>query len=143
LDVAPRPAIGALPSDPASWFAIAGTEHNQGADLSYGGWGQDALQANVGDQTGTNGDRLLDWFGTYNVYYQCQAAQGASVVTKDSTNQIITFLQRLAESDGTFNPAKSGTSGFREAAIVFKGDARQNTRPPHPDDPTHFICPVQ
>ncbi len=140
LDVVPRPAMEPFATDPAPWFAYGGADNHQGADIVYGGWGQDALQANVADNGAIQGDRLLDWNGSYNVYYGCNGATQAPVVTRASSKQLITFLQQLAEGDGAFEPTNSKASGFREIGIVFDSNLRQNTRPAHPDAATHFTC---
>ena len=73
-----RPTPGVVPtSDPETWFQVAGGEasHNavvygqesfEGIDYLYGGWDQDTMQANEGDNGPKPGDRLLDWAGVYN-----------------------------------------------------------------------------
>jgi hypothetical protein len=52
----------------------------------------------------------------------------------------VTFLQDMSQGDGAFNVATSGTSGFRETAIVFSSDVKFNTNPVHLDTPGHFTC---
>ena len=80
-------------SDPETWFQLAGAEasHNgvvygqenfEGIDYIYGGWDQDSLQANEGDNGPVIGDRLLDWGGSYNGYYLCPATFGDWVTTR-------------------------------------------------------------
>ena len=86
LDVRPRTTAGVpglFPaSDPETWFQVAGGEASQKGvlynqdnfddiDYIYGGWDQDTLQANKGDNGPVIGDRLLDWGGSYNGYYLC------------------------------------------------------------------------
>jgi hypothetical protein len=77
LDVKPRPDRDSL-----EWFTYGNPESYDGIDYAYGGWGQDALQANVGDTGPVPGDRLLDWVGAYNVYYVCPGAYGERMIAR-------------------------------------------------------------
>jgi hypothetical protein len=54
---------------------------------------------------------------------------------------MIDFLQRLSDGDGGAQSAVRNSSGFRELAMVFSKEARQNAHPPHEDNPAHFTCP--
>jgi Ca2+-binding RTX toxin-like protein len=147
LDVRPRPAmtIGGkkpviFPADPLEWFAYAENEHYQGIDYIYGGWHQDAMQANVADEGPTIGDRLLDWVGAYNAYYLCPGLYGEYVNTRDLSPAIQAFLQQLSAADGARTPATTGTSGFNELGLVYTKDIKYNQRPVHYDNPGHFTC---
>jgi Ca2+-binding RTX toxin-like protein len=148
LDVRPRPQRTTgqgskrtvLPADPPEWFIYGEPDNYQAIDYMYGGWNQDAMQANVADTGPVPGDRLIDWVGAYNVYYLCPGLYGEWVITRGHSPHIIQFLQQLAEGDGAFSPATAGSSGFRELALVFPNDARFNSNPPHPDNPGHFTC---
>jgi Ca2+-binding RTX toxin-like protein len=147
LDVKPRTTRRNRPgnngnnrSDPPEWHTYAGLDNYQGFDLLYGGWDQDAMQANVGGPGLQPGDRLVDWVGSYNVYYTCPAAYGESVITRMKSPQLIAYLQLLAEADGALATMMNGTSGFRELAMVFPNESGQNSHPPHPDHPGHFVC---
>jgi len=148
LDVRPRPEMTATVKnktvvyerDPEEWFAYAEEDHYQGVDYVYGGWNQDAMQANIGDEGPVPGDRLLDWVGTYNVYYLCPGLYGEFVATRDHSPAIIDFLQQLALGDGAVETATEGSSGFRELAMVFADEGGQNAHPVHPDTPGHFVC---
>ena len=42
---------------------------------------------------------------------------------------------------GIYNAGTPGTSGYREVAIVYPGEANQNSGP-NPDNPAHFTCGV-
>jgi len=112
----------------------------QDIDYIYGGWDQDAMQANLGGPGPQEGDRLMDWSGGYNAYYVCPAAYGEFYITRDLSPNMILFLQRLAEGDGALTPGAAGTSGFNELAMVFPQDVAQNSHLPHPDHPAHFTC---
>ena len=136
LDVVPREG------DPETWRKYAGVENFQGVDIAYGGWGRDALQADVGSGGPVEGDRLLDWVGAYNVFYVCDGAYGAGVILRGHSPQVQALLQTLAEADGALTPAKAGTSGYQELAMVFAKDSSKNSHPPHPDHPGHFTCPA-
>ena len=57
-------------------------ENFEGIDYIYGGWDQDTLQANEGDNGPAIGDRLLDWGGSFNGYYLCPSTYGDWVSTR-------------------------------------------------------------
>ena len=152
LDVKPRPEMTVgkknqqmtLPPDLVEWFAFGEDANHQdnyeGIDYIYGGWGQDAMQADEGDHGPVPGDRLIDWVGAYNVYYVCPALYGGSLITRAHGPAIVEFLQQLAEGDGAIEPANQGSSGFDEVAIVFAKEANYNSHPVHDDNPGHFTC---
>ncbi|HEY3183270.1 MAG TPA: hypothetical protein VGJ77_10570 [Gaiellaceae bacterium] len=149
IDVRPRTpatAPGLPQADPPTWFQIAGKgiADFQGVDYIYGGWDQDAMQANEGDNGPNIGDRLLDWAGSFNVYYVCPGTYGDWISTRLLAPGMIDFLQNLSGGDGADAPTTSspapGSSGFRETAIVFNADIKNNTNPVHPDTPGHFTC---
>jgi hypothetical protein len=148
LDVVPRPEMTVsknkketvLPPDPKEWFAFGETENFQDVDYIYGGWDQDAMQADTADEGPVSGDRLLDWVGAYNAYYLCPGVYGEYVVTRDLSPGLQSFLQQLGLSDGAVTPTTSGASGFDEVAIVYTSDVGANSHPVHPDNPGHFTC---
>ena len=142
LDVKPRLAMPDLgkPADPADWFIYGMPDNFQGIDYIYGGWDQDAMQADNGGPGPQEGDRLIDWSGGYNAYYVCPAAYGEFYITRDLSPNMIAFLQKLAQGDGALSPATVGTSGFNELAMVYPQDVAQNSHLPHPDHPAHFTC---
>jgi Ca2+-binding RTX toxin-like protein len=152
LDIKPRPATisgngnndrgrpRTIPADTLEWFFYGEKDNFQNIDYIYGGWDQDAMQADVADTGPVPGDRLIDWVGAYNVYYLCPGLYGEYVITRDHSPHIVSFLQSLAAGDGAANTASGGSSGFNEIAIVFSKDIQQNSHPPHPDNPGHFTC---
>jgi len=145
LDVRPRTtasAPGLAQNDPPTWFQLAGPgiPDFEGRDYIYGGWDQDAMQADQAGNGPTVGDRLLDWAGVYNVYYVCASTYGDWIATRAIAPGVIGFLQGLSQGDGAFDTATAGTSGFRETAIVFNQEVKNNTNPIHPDTPGHFTC---
>ena len=148
LDVVPRQAeliyqgnqVIPMPADPLEWFVFAADDNYQDIDYLYGGWEQDALQADVGGPGPRAGDRMIDWAGAYNVYYLCAANYGERVITRSPSPGMIAFLQQLAEGDGAYQVAAEGSSGFDELAMVYTKDIRFNTNPIHPDHPGHFTC---
>ncbi|MDQ3176375.1 MAG: hypothetical protein M3Q72_02360 [Actinomycetota bacterium] len=155
LDVRPRSTAttaGLTPtSDPETWFQVAGKEasHNtvlydqenfEGFDYVYGGWDQDAMQANEADNGPIAGDRLLDWSGVYNAYYVCPPTYGDWVITRAVSPGMIAFLQSMSQGFGATETATRGESGFRETAIVFPNEHGKNANPIHPDTPAHFTC---
>ncbi|MBW3588220.1 MAG: hypothetical protein KY429_02250 [Actinobacteria bacterium] len=148
LDVNPRPTSTPTkpnkpptPADPPSWFIVAPVGDNyQGIDYLYGGFDQDALQADEGVNGPHPGDRLLDWVGAYNIYYVCPAVYGDYITTRDLSPGILQYLQDQALGDGALDPATPGSSGFRELALVYPKDAGVNNKPAHPETPGHFVC---
>jgi Ca2+-binding RTX toxin-like protein len=161
IDVLPRTSetAGTAADDPIAWFFFApddpdtldnpatpareGYDGYRGFDIVYGGWGQDAMQANEGDNGPVAGDRLVDWAGAYNVYYLCPSTYGEYVSTRQLSPSMVTYLQRQAEADGATDVAggpRGADSGFDELALVYQQDIKQNTNPVHPDSPGHFTC---
>ncbi|CAA9342204.1 MAG: Alkaline phosphatase, partial [uncultured Chloroflexia bacterium] len=143
LDVNPRA------TDPAEWklygnmdntASTPGFQGYAGIDYIYGGWDQDALQANLGNPGPVQGDRLMDWVGAYNVYYICSAAYGEYTITRSLAPGLAAFLQQMAGGDGATNTATATSSGFREVGLVFNNEAGKNSNPIHPDNPGHFTC---
>ena len=134
LDVKPRT------DDPATWHEFGGTDNYEGIDYIYGGWGSDALQADNGGPGQVEGDRLIDWSGAYNVYYVCPAAYGEGYITRIQAPSTRSFLQDLATGDGVVDVTTKGASGYRELALVFPNENRENSNPPHADNPGHFTC---
>jgi hypothetical protein len=101
------------------------------------------MQANEGDNGAVEGDRLVDWSGSYNAYYLCPASYGAYVSTRQLSPSLVTYLQQQAEADGASDVTvgtRSTGSGFDELALVYQKDVKQNTKPAHPDTPAHFTC---
>ena len=138
LDVRPRPTI-----DPPERFLVAveGDTYD-GIDHIYGGWGRDVMQADEGDNGPVQGDRLIDWGGVYNLWYNCPATYGAWIDIRSPYPGMMEFLIDQAEGDGAYQPGTFGTSGFRELALVYQQDIQHNTSPPHPETPGHFTCGV-
>ncbi len=148
LDVRPRPASDdtrgrrvARAHDPPEWFFVAvDGDTYDGIDHIYGGWDSDAMQADVADTGPVQGDRLMDWAGTYNIYYLCPATYGAWVALREIQPGLLEYLINQAHGDGAFQPGTEGTSGFRELALVYHEDVAHNSNPPHTDTPGHFVC---
>ena len=154
-------APGIFPtSDPETWFQVAAradpaelshktvdygidaipSDNFEDIDYIYGGWDQDTMQANEGDNGPAIGDRLLDWGGSFNGYYLCPSTYGDWVSTRAIAPGVISFLQAMSQGDGATTTATAGTSGFRETAIVFTNEQKFNTKPIHADTPAHFTC---
>ncbi len=127
---------------PATWsaWAEADVESYHGIDVSYGGWDQDAVQANVAANGPIAGDRILDWAGVYNISYLCPATYGAYVTIRGQAPSLIQWLLELAESSGAVTPGTVGSSGGNEVAMVYKKDVKNNTNPIYPGTPGHFTC---
>jgi hypothetical protein len=140
LDVQPRLIA---PVDPSAWFLVApNSDSLQGFDIVWGGWGRDAMQADVGGPGPQPGDRLIDWTGAYNIYFTCPGAYGEGVATRLLSPDMILYLQEQALGDGAFEPTTANSSGFDELAMIFTGDVRHNSGRAYPDTPGHFYCPA-
>ena len=140
LDVQPRLIA---PVDPSAWFLVApNSDSLQGFDIVWGGWGRDAMQADVGGPGPQPGDRLIDWTGAYNIYFTCPGAYGEGVATRLLSPDMILYLQEQALGDGAFEPTTANSSGFDELAMIFTGDVRLNSGRAYPDTPGHFYCPA-
>lgn len=154
LDYRPRP--GPNPADPAAgspdpaiWFVITDTDdldasnnqHHQNIDWIYGGWNRDVLQADIGKNGPDGGDRLLDWNGAFNLYTHCHASYGGDNDIRAHSPSMQQLLQRIAFGTGagaTLEEAQtSGTSAFRELALVYPGD-KENAGKAYPTTPGHF-----
>jgi Ca2+-binding RTX toxin-like protein len=138
LDVHPDPQF------PATWsaWAEADIESFHDIDIVYGGYDQDAMQANIADQGPTQGDRMFDWVGTYNILYLCPATYGAYVTIRDQNPALIDYLLEQAATDGALTPGVKASSGGNEIAMVFKPDVKSNSNPIYPGTPGHFFCPA-
>jgi Ca2+-binding RTX toxin-like protein len=143
LDVRPRPETPGFAGDPPAWFFV-GIEADtyQGIDQIYGGWGSDVLQADEGDNGPVQGDRLMAWAGVHNLYYVCPGTYGSWISIRNIEPGLLDYLIAKAEGHGALTPGTSGTSGFRELALVYNRDMRHNASPPHPETPGHFTCGV-
>jgi hypothetical protein len=127
---------------PSVWSAWAGAdiESYHGIDVAYGGWDQDAMQANVAANGPIAGDRMLDWAGVYNITYLCPATYGAYVTVRGQPPDLIDWVIVLAATDGALDPGNLASSGGNEVAMVYKKDVSANTNPIYPGTPGHFTC---
>jgi Ca2+-binding RTX toxin-like protein len=125
----PPPAGKSYDADPGA----------QGPDIIYGGHARDVLQ---GDDTG---DRLIDSFGAYNLYFVCPAAYGGNQIIRALSPGLIGFMQQLGESDGAIGAALAVTdasaTGAGEVSIVYPNEAvEDNAGKAYPKTPGHFTC---
>lgn len=123
-------------NDPLLWQVVAPVADTDnlkvtvnGADTIYGGSGPDAMQADMGDQGKTLGDRLIDWTGVYNLYQVCRGAYGAGKIQKVSDPATQALLTELARSTGSVGPL--------ELALVRAGG---DASPRYPGTPGNFTC---
>jgi len=155
IDYRPRP--GSNPDDPsegspdpAVWFEITDTDdpdssdnqHHQGVDWIYGGWDRDVMQANVAGTGPNDGDRLLDWDGAYNLYTHCEPDYGGYNDLRALSPIMIDFIQRWSYGSGvgsSLDDVKaSESSAFREVALVYPKDNKNNSGKAYPTTPGHF-----
>jgi len=149
LDVRPREAgdngrkggqFAEWDRDSPLWHTFAFPENFQGKDFIYGGWDQDALQADQAANGPDPGDRLADWAGGFNVFYVCPASYGDYTILRQGSPHSLQFLRDLTEASGAIGSDTEGTSGFRDLAYVFSSQRGDNSHPPHPDHAAHFTC---
>lgn len=112
----------------------------QGVDFIFGGYGQDALQADRSAPSPNGLDKLIDAAGAYNAYFVCEGAYGGNSVLRVLSPSMLTFLRDLATADGAKDVSSSSSSGFRELALIDRQDMRHNTNPIHPETPGNFVC---
>jgi hypothetical protein len=146
-------------TDPCSWFEMTGrdndttdastfadNQHHQGVDWIYGGWDRDVMQADLADNGPNPGDRLIDWFGVYNLYSHCNAAYGGFNDVRIPAPAVVSFLQEWATGIGAGRPGPgtpdvltAGTSAYDELALVYTGDDKAHgTGSAYPTTPGHF-----
>ncbi|MCX2947152.1 calcium-binding protein [Lentzea sp. NEAU-D7] len=133
--------------NPAVPATLADNQHHDGTDWIYGGWDRDVLQADRAQNGPNPGDRLIDWAGAYNLYTHCPASYGGYNDIRQRSPGMEVFLQKLAWGSGAGQTAgdvtTSGTSAFRELALVYPSDNNQHgIGPAYPTTPGHFDSPV-
>jgi len=109
-------------------------QHN-GFDLVYGGRGQDVIQADAGGPGQQAGDRLINWYGQYNLFLACEGAFGAGWILRQPSPGMPEALLALAEADGAYRASDTASSGWRQLALVTREYAAENRGAPHPDNP--------
>ena len=111
-----------------------------GVDLIFGGWGQDAMQADQSANGPDAGDRLIDSAGAYNAYFVCDGGYGDFTAMRRLDPAKIAFLENVAIAAGAYLAATDGMSGWWELANIYHQDVRHNTNPVHPENPGNFVC---
>ncbi|GAA3713251.1 hypothetical protein GCM10022399_32480 [Terrabacter ginsenosidimutans] len=136
--------------DPCLWFEMTGTDdadpandnHHQGTDWIYGGWDRDVMQGDVTANGPNAGDRLIDWNGAYNLFSHCNAAYGGFNDVRQHSPAMQDFLQQLAWATSAGRSATdvttTGTSAFRELALVHPGETEHGAGAAYPGTPGHF-----
>jgi Ca2+-binding RTX toxin-like protein len=140
--------------DPCSWFDMTNldnadasdNQHHQGVDWQYGGWDRDVLQGDVADNGPNEGDRLLDWTGSYNLYTHCNSAYGGYNDVRTHSPAWQDFLQRWVWAQGAgqiqSDAVTAGTSAFDELALAYPGtDNAHASGSAYPSTPGHFDNP--
>jgi Ca2+-binding RTX toxin-like protein len=140
--------------DPCSWFEMtnlndkddSNNQHHQGVDWEYGGWDRDVLQADVADNGPNEGDRMLDWNGSFNLYTQCPSSNGGYNAVRQHSPTWQDFLQRWVWAQGAgqvqSDAVTAGTSAFDELALVNPGtDNAHGSGSAYPSTPGHFDNP--
>ncbi|GAA2114818.1 hypothetical protein GCM10009843_03560 [Nocardioides bigeumensis] len=139
--------LKARAGDLAIYATVAGIEDRDsklsttnGADLIYGGWGPDELQADQGAAGPTPGsDQLLDWVGNHNVYYVCQGAYGAGRTIRESSPDVMLLLSDVATAAGATALTTKASGGWFDLGMVNNADKGSNTKPT-PGAPGNFTC---
>ena len=116
-------------------------ENFEGIDYLYGGWDQDTMQANEGDNGPKPGDRLLDWAGVLQRLLPLPVhVRRLGLDPRRSHRAWSRSCRRCRRASARRRRPPRGSSGFRETAIVFPNEHGKNTNPVHPDTPAHFTC---
>ncbi|WP_212830063.1 calcium-binding protein [Catellatospora sp. TT07R-123] len=144
---------GTVTVDPCQWFVwtdladadAANNQHHHGVDFIYGGWDRDVLQGDVSVNGPDTGDRLFDWHGNYNLFTVCNASYGGDNAIRSPSPHTREFLMNVAWGGGAgrnaADAATSGTSAYREIAIVYPADNDHGSGSAYPGTPGHFDAP--
>jgi Ca2+-binding RTX toxin-like protein len=154
LDYKPRTMADGGYDDPQAWHdavapyddgdggGAAEPQHHQGTDWIYGGWDRDVMQGNVTEPGPNAGDRMWDWTGAFNLYTHCDPDYGGYNDQRTRSPQMEQFLELLAYDSGigssladVRNPS---SSAYRELALVYKTDTKDNNGKSYPTTPGHF-----
>lgn len=119
------PAVDAVPSP----------DRSNGDNLVYGGRGRDVLAADSGAGGPRPGDRLINFYGSYNLFLVCDGAYGAGRVLRQPSPGVLDALIELAGADGAFEVHDEASSGWHQLALVTREHAAANRGQPHPDHP--------
>ncbi|MBW3620626.1 MAG: hypothetical protein KY461_10305, partial [Actinobacteria bacterium] len=148
------------PEDPALWHEMTATDdddanvpatvddnqHHHGVDWIYGGYDRDVLQGDIG-QNGPEefGDRLIDWVGNFNMYTRCNASYGDDGDIRQRSPAIEEWLETLGFVTGVgaslADVRDPSSSAYRQLAVVYKTDTRDNNGQAFPSTPGHFDDP--
>jgi Ca2+-binding RTX toxin-like protein len=150
--------------DPCDWFLMTNTyndtgpdylnpahghadnQTHHGIDWMYGGWDRDVLQADMAGEGPNDGDRLIDWNGSYNLFSHCNPSYGGFNDVRQLSPAMLTFLQQWGYGIGLGQQASDltteGTSAYEELAIVYTPDiGAHGSGPAFPTTPGHFESP--
>ena len=106
-----------------------------GADMLYGGYDADAMQADISRPSPNDVDKLIDAAGVFNLYLVCEGAYGGNSVMRLPSPGMTTFMTNLATAHGLTGGAKA-----RELGLVTTADVSKNANPPYPGTPGNFTC---
>jgi hypothetical protein len=154
LDYKPRTVDDGGYEDPQEWHDTVAPyddgdgggadepQHHQGTDWIYGGWDRDVMQGNVTEPGPNAGDRMWDWTGAFNLYTHCDPDYGGYNDQRARSPQMEQFLEMLAYDSGVGStlPAVQNptSSAYRELALVYKTDTKDNNGKAYPTTPGHF-----
>jgi hypothetical protein len=100
------------------------------------------MQADVGDNGPGMGDRLMDWVGAYNLFTHSHASYGGDNDVRQHSPDMVDFFQRLAFGTGAgtslADVQNAASSAYREVAIVYQSDIKDNSGSAYPTTPGHF-----
>ena len=153
IDYLPRVGV-----DPQTWhLAVAAyddgaaggealRQFHQGVDWVYGGWDRDVMEADLSDNGPHPGDRLIDWTGAYNLYVHCNSSYGGYTDQRTQSPSLQSFFENLAFSLGAgaslADVQNGASSAYRELALVYKPDIKDNSGQAYPTTPGHFDQPA-
>ena len=104
------------------------------------------LQADQADNGPNEGDRMLDWNGSFNLYTQCPSSNGGYNAVRQHSPTWQDFLQRWVWAQGAgqiqSDAVTAGTSAFVELALVYPvADNAHGSGSAYPSTPGHFDDP--
>ncbi len=108
---------------------------DNGDDILYGGRDRDILQADLGDSGPTPGDRLVDWYGSFNLYLVCDSPYGAGRTLRKADPDVMDVMIELADADGVYDVFDESSTGWNQLALVVDDHVKDNRGKAHPDHP--------
>ena len=85
---------------------------------------------------------MWDWTGAFNLYTHCDPDYGGFNDQRARSPEMERFLEQLAFDSGVGSSIadvqESSSSAYRELALVYKFDTKNNSGRAYPTTPGHF-----